>query len=79
MRAILPAPTLEDEMVLLVASDGEHQSALLCAGQRDSHESGPTLRGSNPHSWSLITRLVTPSRTIASLLPVRLGTKNGFL
>src|SRR5271155_4958189 len=41
-------------------------SALPWAGQRDSHESGPTLRGSNPDSWSLMTMLVTPSRSIAS-------------
>ena len=41
-------------------------SALLWAGQRDSHESGPTLRGSNPDSWSLITTLATASHTIAS-------------
>jgi hypothetical protein len=41
-------------------------SALLWAGQRDSHESGPTLRGSNPDSWSLMTTLATPSHTIAS-------------
>jgi hypothetical protein len=35
-------------------------------GQRDSQESGPIFRGSNPNSWSLMTTLATPSHTIAS-------------
>jgi hypothetical protein len=58
-------------------------SALLWAGQRDSHESGPTLRGSNPDSWSLMTTLATPSHTIASASTFVPGRKaasyNGYI
>jgi len=64
--AILRTPALQQDMIVLVSGDGERPFRASVAGQRDSDESGPTLRGSNPDSWSLMTTLATPSRTIAS-------------
>ena len=66
MLTVLHAAALEHHVVELVAGDGERLVGTSVRGAAPPRRLRLPCADRIPHSWSLITTLATPSRTMTS-------------